>query len=117
MATGVGNLFAQQCLVALTKPVERLLDRVLDHAEFRRDLCLRHTVRFVHEHFLHLIKEPHIPGAAILFAQSRHHLLQHRKGPMSSVDLIGREPIAVFRLNALSLLHIVKPNQPRVALI
>src|SRR5436190_12160493 len=46
------------------------------------------------------------------FAQSRHHLLQDRKGPMSFIDLIGREPIAVFRLNALSLLDVVERNQP-----
>src|SRR5437763_6810829 len=41
-----------------------------------------------------------------------HHLLQDRKGPMSFIDLIGREPIAVFRLNALSLLDVVERNQP-----
>ncbi|PYI73078.1 MAG: hypothetical protein DMF08_04470 [Verrucomicrobia bacterium] len=48
---GVGNLFAQQCLVTLTKPLQVFFDRVLGHAEFDRDLSLRGTVRFVHEHF------------------------------------------------------------------
>ena len=58
------------------------------------------------------MNEAHISGAAILVAQSRHHLLQDRKGPMSFIDLIGREPIAVFRLNALFLLDVVERNQP-----
>ena len=38
-------------LVTLTKPLEVFFDRVLGHAEFDRDLSLRGTVRFVHEHF------------------------------------------------------------------
>src|SRR5215475_12162039 len=68
------------------------------------------TVGFVHQHFLHLIKEVLVPGTAILFTHSRHHLFQHRERPTPFVYLVGREPIAAFRLDPVSLPNVVERN-------
>src|SRR5215470_9360495 len=74
----VSDLFAQQRLVSLTKSIERLFDRILSHIEFVCDLGLRWAVRFIHEHFLHLLEEPHSARAAIFISQSHHHWLKYR---------------------------------------
>src|SRR5262249_41397134 len=107
---GVSYLFTQQRLVALTKPVERLFDRILGHIELVCDLGLCWPVRFIHEHLFHLLKEPHIAYAAIFISQSRHHLLQDRERPAPFVDLAGRKLIAAFRLDPLSLPNVVERN-------
>ena len=45
--TVMGDFLAQQLPVTLTQPVERLLHRVLSHAQFLRSVYLRRTIWFV----------------------------------------------------------------------
>ena len=80
--------------------------------EFAGDLGLRRPVRFVHEHFLHLIKEPQIARAAIFVPQPRHHLLQNRQRPTAFVDLVGRQSVAPPNVDGLALPNLLQRNQP-----
>src|SRR5262249_39317713 len=76
-----------------------------------RDLRLRRPVWFVHEHFLHLIEEPHIAGAAVFFPQPRHYLLQQRESPTPLIHFIGGGPVAALPIDQVPLLYILERNQ------
>src|SRR6266516_227426 len=109
---GVSDFLAQELLVTLTQPAERLLHRVLTHTQFIGNLPLRWAVRFIHEQRFQPLKKDHIASRTILFTKAPQDLLQQGQRPATLVDLVDSRSVRRLKTGALALAHFVQWNQP-----
>lgn len=108
---GVGHLLAQDISVTFPQTVKGLLDGVLAHSQFARDLRLRRAVGIVRQLFLEALEECSLPARAKFILQPRQHLVEHAQGPASFVYLIGGQVAGGFWLAPLMGQNLIERNR------